>query len=84
MPAESSFFMASFKVPPLALPELLSAGLASKVRVSGAFFFIIGADSFYQFSNWVKPEKICKYAEILVAGRPEENTEYDFKEKKKA
>lgn len=57
--------------------------LHKKYGESIAFFFIIGADSFYQFSNWVKPEKICKYAEILVAGRPEENTEYDFKEKKK-
>lgn len=33
------------------------------------FYFILGEDSFYAFEHWVKPEKICQYAKILVARR---------------
>lgn len=44
--------------------------LHKKYSDSFSFYFIIGADSFFQFADWVKPDKICRYAEILVAGRP--------------
>lgn len=33
------------------------------------FFFIMGADSLMNFENWVYPERIVKYAAILVAIR---------------
>lgn len=36
------------------------------------FYFIIGGDSFFSFDDWVKPEEICKYADLLVARRPDE------------
>ncbi|MDD6193644.1 MAG: nicotinate-nucleotide adenylyltransferase [Lachnospiraceae bacterium] len=36
------------------------------------FYFIIGGDSFFSFDEWVKPKEICKYADILVARRPED------------
>lgn len=46
------------------------------------FYFIIGGDSFFSFDDWVKPEEICKYADILVARRPEEQekTQHRFQE----
>ncbi len=34
-----------------------------------SLYFIIGGDSFLQFSSWVKPNKICSYADIVVARR---------------
>ena len=34
------------------------------------FYFIIGEDSFWNFTKWVKPEEICKYTKIIVAKRP--------------
>ncbi len=37
------------------------------------FYLIIGADSLYGFHTWKKPQKICKYADILVAKRPGDN-----------
>lgn len=33
------------------------------------YYFIIGADSLYQFSTWMKPERICKACTIVVAVR---------------
>ncbi len=33
------------------------------------FFFIIGEDSFLDFSSWRKPERICQLADIIVARR---------------
>lgn len=33
------------------------------------YFFIIGADSLYDFKGWAKPERICACATILVATR---------------
>lgn len=33
------------------------------------YYFIIGADSLYQFSTWMKPERICKACTIVVATR---------------
>ncbi len=33
------------------------------------FFFIMGADSLYQFENWYLPEKIMQYAVILAVSR---------------
>jgi len=34
------------------------------------FYFIVGEDSFWNFTKWVKPEEICKYTKIIVAKRP--------------
>lgn len=33
------------------------------------FYFIIGADSLFDFDGWREPGKICELAHILVAGR---------------
>ena len=33
------------------------------------FFFIVGADSLFEFESWYKPEIILKLATLLVAGR---------------
>lgn len=33
------------------------------------YYFIIGADSLYQFSTWMKPERICAACTIVVAAR---------------
>lgn len=37
------------------------------------FYFIMGADSLFYFDKWLHPEIILKYADILVAGRDENN-----------
>ena len=33
------------------------------------YYFIIGADSLYDFKSWAMPERICAWATILVATR---------------
>ena len=33
------------------------------------FFFLMGADSLHYFDKWVKPERICELATILVINR---------------
>ena len=33
------------------------------------FFFVMGADSFYEFHTWHEPEVISKLASLIVAGR---------------
>ncbi len=40
-----------------------------KTHKEDCLYFIIGGDSFKEFSFWVKPEKICSYADIIVARR---------------
>lgn len=35
------------------------------------FYFIIGADSLFDFDGWKEPGRICQLAHILVAGRNE-------------
>ena len=40
------------------------------------YYFIIGADSLYDFDTWCRPDRICKAASLLVATRnavPEES-----------
>lgn len=34
------------------------------------FYFILGADSLRDFSTWMKPQRICQLATLLVADRP--------------
>ena len=38
------------------------------------FYFIIGADSLYDFDTWCRPDRICKAASLLVATRIPERT----------
>ena len=33
------------------------------------YYFIIGADSLYNFDTWMKPERICKACTLVVASR---------------
>ena len=33
------------------------------------FFFIMGTDSLFQFGQWKEPEKIARYATLLIAAR---------------
>jgi nicotinate-nucleotide adenylyltransferase len=33
------------------------------------YFFIIGADSFYEIEKWYQPQEILKLTALLVAGR---------------
>lgn len=33
------------------------------------YYFIIGADSLYNFDSWMKPERICKACTLVVASR---------------
>lgn len=35
------------------------------------YYFIIGADSLFDFEGWKFPERICRQAKILAAGRSE-------------
>lgn len=42
------------------------------------FYFIIGGDSFYDFSRWKNPDAICQFAEILVAKRPSQKDDEVF------
>lgn len=49
--------------------------LQERYGVFTHFYFIIGGDSFFSFDEWVKPEEICQYADILVARRPQEQEE---------
>ncbi len=44
--------------------------LKEEYKDSCEFYFIIGGDSFYDFTKWVRPEEIVSYADILVARRP--------------
>lgn len=37
------------------------------------YYFIIGADSLFQFDTWMKPERISEQAHILAAGRDDKN-----------
>ena len=41
------------------------------------FFFVVGADSFYEFGNWHEPETISKLATIIVAERDYEKSHSD-------
>ena len=38
------------------------------------FYFIIGADSLYNFHTWMKPERICQACTIVVATRNHTST----------
>jgi nicotinate-nucleotide adenylyltransferase len=45
------------------------------------YFFIIGADSLYNFDTWKEPERICKAAKIVVATRDhteDESLDYEM------
>ena len=33
------------------------------------YFFIIGADSLFDFDGWKEPARICRAAHLLAAGR---------------
>lgn len=39
------------------------------------FYFIIGADSLFDFSGWMKPERICAACTIVVATRDQTSTD---------
>ena len=41
------------------------------------FYFVVGADSFYEFGNWHEPETISKLATIIVADRDYEKSHSD-------
>lgn len=41
------------------------------------FYFVVGADSFYEFGNWHEPETISKLASIIVADRDYEKSHAD-------
>ncbi len=41
------------------------------------FYFVMGADSFYEFGNWHEPETISKLATIIVADRDYEKSHSD-------
>ena len=43
--------------------------LMRKQYHDGEIFFIMGADSLFQFENWYLPEKIMQYAVILAVSR---------------
>lgn len=38
-----------------------------------SFYFIMGADSLFQFTTWMYPERIVQYTRILAASRDENN-----------
>ena len=46
-------------------------GMFKKQHPETKFFFIIGADSLYDFPGWKNPEKIAKLCTLLVACRDE-------------
>ena len=48
----------------------------NKANPDTEYYFIIGADSLYDFDTWCRPDRICKAASLLVATRnavPEES-----------
>lgn len=45
------------------------------------YYFIIGADSLYNFDTWMEPERICQAAKIVVATRDhteDESLDYEM------
>lgn len=47
------------------------------------FYFIIGADSFYQIERWYHPEQVMALVTLMVAGRSYESAERSMEEQKK-
>ena len=44
------------------------------------WFFIVGADSLHGMRDWYAPEVICRYAELIVAGRKDQVPEAELAE----
>lgn len=46
-----------------------------KMHPENRYYFIMGGDSFFQIENWYMPEKIMKFATLLVISRNGSNKE---------